>query len=222
LEMGVGADRRYVIARRAAQEIAPGMVVHLGIGIPTLVADFIPNDWRVMFFGQNGILGAGPTPLKGEEDANLCNTSGYPVTAVSGASFFDSTIAYGIIRRGLVDLTILGALEVSQRGDLANWIVPGEQIHGIGGAMELAERAKKVVILMNHCNKQGRSKILKECTLPLTAKECIDMIITEMAVIEVTNHGLVLKEVLHPYSLNEVIRCTDAALKIDENLQLPD
>ncbi|MCK9905512.1 succinyl-CoA--3-ketoacid-CoA transferase, partial [Frankia sp. Cpl3] len=168
--MGLAIEARYMIARRAAQEIAPGMVVHLGIGIPTLVADFTPPDWNVMFLAQNGILGAGSSPLKGEEDANLCDTSGYPVMAVAGASFFDPAIAFGMIRRGLLDLTILGGLEVSQHGDLANWIVPGKSVHGIGGAMELALRAKKAVVLMSHLDKAGKPKIMRECTLPITAK----------------------------------------------------
>ncbi len=219
--MDMGTEQKYLIARRAAQEITPGMVVHLGIGIPTLVADFTPHDWGVMFLGQNGILGAGPTPLRGEEDANLCNTSGHPVTTAPGASFFDSSAAYGIIRRGLLDLSILGALEVSEQGDLASWIIPGQRIYGIGGALELAQRAKRVVVLMNHLNKQGESKIRKECTLPLTATACIDLIITEMAVMQVINRRLFLKEVLHPYTLTDVIRSTDAPLQIDEHLQLP-
>lgn len=222
MEMDLGVDPRYVIARRAAQEIAPGMVVHLGIGIPTLVADFIPPDWNVMLLSQNGVLGAGPSPLKGMEDANLCDTSGYPVTAVAGASFFDTAMAYGMIRRGLLDLTILGGLEVSQHGDLANWVVPGKSVHGIGGAMELAMRAKKVVVLMNHLNKQGKSKIVKACTLPLTARRCVDLIITEMAVIQVTERGLMLKEVLQPYTLADLLKHTDAPLQFSEDLHVPD
>jgi acetate CoA/acetoacetate CoA-transferase beta subunit len=218
--MGMAIEQRNIIARRAAKEILPGMVVNLGIGIPTLVADFIPDDWYVMFHAENGILGVGPSPLTGEEDENLCNAGGFPVTVVPGASFFDSTAAFGIIRRGLLDMTILGALEVSQKGDLANWIVPGKRVPGIGGGMELAQKAKKVIVLMNHTNKQGESKIVKECKLPLTALECVDLIITEMAVIEVTFDGLVLKEVMYPFTLADVIKYTDAPLKLSEDLQI--
>ncbi len=211
--MGVGVeDSRYRIARRAAQEIQDGMLVNLGIGIPTLVANYVPPELQVFFHAENGILGTGPSPAKGSEDPALCNAGGFPVTIVPGASYFDSATAFGIIRRGYVDITILGALEVSQHGDLANWIVPGKRVPGMGGAMELAQKSRKVIVLMNHTNKQGESKILKQCSLPLTAPRCVDMIITEMAVMEVTDEGLILREVMAPFTAEEVIRQTDAEL----------
>jgi len=213
--MGMGVeDSRYRIARRAAQEIQDGMLVNLGIGIPTLVADYVPQHIQVFFHAENGILGTGPSPARGSEDAAMCNAGGFPVTIMPGASFFDSATAFGIIRRGHVDITILGALEVSEDGDLANWIIPGKRVPGMGGAMELAQKSKKVIVLMNHVNKQGESKIMKQCSLPLTARRCVDLIITEMAVIEVTEEGLVLKEVMSPYTIQDVIDRTEADLRI--------
>lgn len=217
--MGVGEQSRDRIAERAAREIKDGMVVNLGIGIPTRVADFIPEGVRVVFHAENGILGAGPSPSPGEEDPFLCNAGGYPVTVVGGASYCDSAMAFAMIRRGCIDITILGALEVSERGDLANWIVPGRRVAGIGGAMELAQKAKKVVVLMNHVNRQGESKVKKQCVLPLTARECVDLIITEMAVMEVTSGGLLLKEIMFPYTLDDVVRHTEAELTIPDGIK---
>jgi len=211
-----------MIARRAAREIQPGMAVNLGIGIPELVTDFIPHDWNVMFHSVNGILGIGSAPLKGQEDPYLFNSGGTPVTIVPGASFFDSTIAYGMIRRGKLDVAMIGGLQVSRNGNLANWIVPGKRVYGIGGGTELALHAKKVIVLMSHVNEEGEPKIVKDCTLPLTAKNCIDLIITEMAVIEVTEAGLMLTEVMYPYTLEEVIGKTGAPLSISEQLQTVD
>ena len=212
--MGLGIEARKRIAKRAAKEIEDGMAVNLGIGIPTLVADYIPSHINVQFHAENGILGTGPTPAKADTHPNICNAGGYPVTVVAGASYFDSTTAFGMIRRGYLDIAILGALEVSEKGDLANWIVPGKRVPGMGGAMELAQKTKKVIVLMNHTNKQNKSKILKACTLPLTAKRCVDLIITEMAVIEVTKKGLLLLEVMAPYSVEDVIQHTDAPLQL--------
>ncbi|KON70663.1 3-oxoacid CoA-transferase subunit B [Peribacillus butanolivorans] len=212
--MGMGVDVRNRIAKRAAKEIHDGLIVNLGIGIPTLVADHLPQDIHVLFHAENGVLGTGPSPNQGEEDPALCNAGGFPITSVMGASYFDSATAFGMIRRGYIDITILGALEVSETGDLANWIVPGKRVPGMGGAMELAQKAKKVIVLMNHVNKQGESKILKKCTLPLTARHSVDLIITDMAVMEVTKEGLVLKEVMAPYTVDDVIANTEASLKI--------
>jgi acetate CoA/acetoacetate CoA-transferase beta subunit len=217
--MGVEEESRDRIAKRAAREIKDGMVVNLGIGIPTRVADFIPEGVRVVFHAENGILGAGPSPAPGEEDPFLCNAGGYPVTVVDGASYCDSAMAFAMIRRGCIDITILGALEVSERGDLANWIVPGKRVAGIGGAMELAQKAKKVVVLMNHVNRQGESKVKRRCSLPLTARECVDLIITEMAVMEVTSEGLLLSEIMAPYTLDEVVRHTEADLIVPDSLK---
>ena len=210
--MGMGVDIRNRIAKRAAQEIKDGMIVNLGIGIPTLVANHIPSGIQVLFHAENGILGTGSSPQNGEEDENLCNAGGFPITVVPGSSYFDSATAFGMIRRGYLDITILGALEVSEKGDLANWIVPGKRVPGMGGAMELAQKAKKVIVLMNHVSKQGKSKILKHCSLPLTAKGCVKLIVTEMAVMEVTEEGLVLREVMSPFTVEEVISHTEAAL----------
>jgi acetate CoA/acetoacetate CoA-transferase beta subunit len=221
LDMGVGVEQRHLIARRAAKEIEPGMLVNLGIGIPTLVADYIPPEWNVMLHAENGILGTGPSPAKGEEDENLCNAGGFPITLMPGASYFDSTVAFGMIRRGYLDMTILGALEVSEKGDLANWIVPGKRVPGMGGAIDLAQKSKKVIVLMNHTNKAGEPKILRECTLPLTAPSCVDMIITERAVIEVVNGELHLREVLYPYTVEEVIESTGAPLHFTERSNIP-
>ncbi|PEZ77182.1 3-oxoacid CoA-transferase subunit B [Bacillus sp. AFS017274] len=212
--MGMAVDVRNRIAKRAAKEIHDGLIVNLGIGIPTLVADHIPQDIHVLFHAENGVLGTGPSPDPGQEDPALCNAGGFPITTVMGASYFDSATAFGMIRKGYIDITILGALEVSEKGDLANWIVPGKRVPGMGGAMELAQKAKKVIVLMNHVNKQGESKILKACTLPLTARQSVDLIITDMAVMEVTEEGLVLKEVMAPYTVDDVISNTEATLKI--------
>ncbi|HZH61932.1 MAG TPA: 3-oxoacid CoA-transferase subunit B [Metabacillus sp.] len=219
--MGLNAfDERNRIAKRAAEEIANGMIVNLGIGIPSLVPNHLPQHVHVMFHAENGILGMGESPEKGMENPTLCNAGGFPVTIVSGASYFDSATAFGMIRSGYLDLTILGGLEVSQKGDLANWIVPGKRVPGIGGAMELAKKAKRVIVLMNHCNKKGESKIVKECSLPLTAKECVSLIITDMAVIEITDQGLCLTEVMEPYTVHDVISKTKAPLQISKKIRM--
>src|SRR5690625_3283993 len=194
------------------------MIVNLGIGMPTLVANHISKNIHVMFHAENGILGAGPSPFIGEEDENLCNAGGLPITVVAGASYFDSTYAFSIIRRGLLDVTILGAFEVSEYGDLANWIVPKKIVSGMGGAIELAQKAKKVIVVMSHQDKHGRSKIVKQCSLPLTAKRCVDLIITNMAVIEVTPKGLILLEIMDGHTVDEVIAATDAPLEVATGL----
>jgi acetate CoA/acetoacetate CoA-transferase beta subunit len=220
--MGMGVDIRNRIARRAAREIQDGMIVNLGIGIPTLVANHLSPGVQVLFHAENGILGTGPSPANGEEDENLCNAGGFPITVVPGSSYFDSATAFGMIRRGYLDITILGALEVSESGDLANWIVPGKRVPGMGGAMELAQKAKKVIVLMNHVNKQGKSKILKQCSLPLTAKGCVKLIVTEMAVMEVTDRGLLLKEVMSPFTVDQVLSHTEATLIVPELIPVID
>jgi acetate CoA/acetoacetate CoA-transferase beta subunit len=220
--MGMGIDVRNRIANRAAKEIKDGMIVNLGIGIPSLIPNHLPENIQVMFHAENGVLGVGKSPEKGSEDPTLCNAGGFPVTVVPGASFFDSATAFGMIRSGNVDLTILGGLEVSEKGDLANWIVPGKRVPGIGGAMELAKKAKKVIVLMNHCNKYGEPKLLESCTLPLTVKACVSLIITDMAVIEVTDHGFLLKEVMAPFTVEEVKVKIGASLMISDCLQIID
>lgn len=216
--MDVAVEERHIIARRAAQEIKNGMTVNLGIGIPTLVADYLPANVNVVFHVENGILGCGPSPLSGEENPMLCNAGGYPVTVVPGASYFDSTVAFAVIRRGLLDMTVLGALEVSSSGDLANWIVPGKRIPGPGGAIDLAQKAKKVVIVTSHLNRKGSPKIVEHCSLPLTAPYCVNMVITEMAVMEVKADGMHLLEVHEKFTVQEVLAATGTTLKVPEQV----
>ncbi|MFA9556229.1 3-oxoacid CoA-transferase subunit B [Evansella sp. AB-rgal1] len=216
--MGLGKDIRHSIAKRAAKEIKPGMIVNLGIGIPTLVADYV-GDIPVMFHAENGVLGTGPSPEKGKENPNLCNAGGFPITTIPGASYFDSATAFALIRRGFLDMTILGALEVSEKGDLANWIVPGKRVPGMGGAVELAQKAKKVIILMNHTDKYGNPKIVKQCELPVTAPRCVDMIITDMAVFSITKKELVLEEVFEPYTIDNIIEKTAATVKVKNSIK---
>lgn len=216
--MGLGAETRRRIAKRAAEEITYGMIVNLGIGIPTLVADYLRPELGVMLHTENGILGMGPSPEEGMEDGHLSNAGGYPVTLIQGASYFDSATAFGIIRKGYLDMTILGALEVSEQGDIANWIVPGKRVPGMGGAIDLAQKAKKVIVLMNHTNKDGGSKIVQRCTLPLTVQKGAHMIITEMAVFHVNEDHLELIEIMHPYTLDEIEKATEATFKVSPTL----
>ena len=202
--MGLGIGARDKMAKRAAKEIKVGMTVNLGIGIPSLVPNHLPKDLRVMFQAENGILGIGPSPEMVEVEENLCNAGGLPVTVIAGASYCDSATSFGMIRSGKVDITILGALEVSSQGDLANWIVPGKKVPGMGGAIELAQKAKRVVVLMGQTDKYGNPKIVDRCSLPLTSSACVDLIITEMAVFNITSDGLELLELFSPFSLKEV------------------
>lgn len=218
--MGLGIETRHRIARRAALEINNGMIVNLGIGIPTLVADYIEKDLHIMLHTENGILGMGGSPQAGSEDGNLSNAGGYPVSIKPGASYFDSATAFGIIRKGLLDVTILGALEVSEKGDIANWIVPGKRVPGMGGAIDLAQKAKKVIILMNHTDKYGNPKIVKNCSLPLTVKEGADMIITEKAVFHCEDGKLYLREIMSPYTVEDVIQTTGASIVVDEQISV--
>jgi acetate CoA/acetoacetate CoA-transferase beta subunit len=206
--MGMG-EIREIIAKRAAQEIKSGMIVNLGIGIPSLVPDFLSSEINVMFQAENGILGMGPSPKK-DADGDLSNAAGYPVTLLPGASFFDSAMAFGMIRGGFIDISILGALQVAANGDLANWIVPGKRVPGVGGAMELAYGAKKLIALMSHTDKNGAPKIVKKCSLPITAFQCVKMIITEMAVFEIVPKGLVLKEIMPGYTMADIQNSTEA------------
>jgi len=217
--MGMGVTTRNKLARRAAEEIHDGMVVNLGIGIPSLVPNFIPKERKVIFHAENGITGMGPSPNKGEEDENLCNAGGFPVTLNTGGSYCDSAIAFGMIRSGKIDMTILGSLQVSEKGDLANWIVPGKKVPGMGGAMELAQKAKKVMVLMNHTDKNGQSKIVKECTLPLTGAACVKLIVTDLAVFQVTEKGLWVMELFAPYDSEEVRRKTPCELTWAEHIR---
>ena len=212
------ADIKEIIARRVAKELKDGDVVNLGIGLPTMVANYIPHDYDVTFQSENGFLGLGTAAEKGREDVDLINAGAQYVTIKSGAVFFDSAASFGIIRGGHVDATVLGSLQVDQEGNLANWIIPGVMLPGMGGAMDLVVGAKKVIIAMQHTNK-GQHKILKRCTLPFTALKVVDMIVTEMAVMEVTEMGLVLTEINPEYTVDQVKEATEAPLIISPQLK---
>ena len=209
---------REVIAKRAAMELKDGDVVNLGIGLPTLIPNYLPEDVHVTLQSENGLLGMGPAPAEGEEDVNLVNAGGGYITALSGAVSFDSATSFVIIRGGHVDLTFLGALQVDEKGNLANWMIPGKLTPGMGGAMDLLIGAKKVVLTMEHTAK-GTPKILKECTLPLTAAGQVNMIITEMGVMEITPEGIVLKEINPEFSVEQIQEVTEAKLIIHKNLK---
>ena len=214
-------DARQIIAQRAAQEVKDGMVVNLGIGIPSLVPDYLDKSVRVFFQAENGILGMGPTP-KTNADGNLSNAAGYPVTILPGASYFDSAAAFGIIRRGCIDSSILGALQVNSQGDLANWIVPGKRVPGVGGAMELAYGAKNLIALMTHCEKDGRPKIVSECTLPITTYHCVKKIITDRAVFSIVDQKLFLDELMPGSSLSDVKNKTEADFSLSSTFKTND
>ncbi len=202
-------DTREVIARRAALELGDGEIVNLGFGMPLKVADYIPHGVEVILQSENGCLMTGPTPKRGEENGDNGNAGGMPLTLLKGASIFDIATSFGIIRGGHVNTTVLGALEVAQNGDLANWSMPGRS-PGMGGAMDLVVGAKKVVVILQHTDKKGNSKILKECTLPLTAKAAVHVIITEQAVFHVTPDGLVLKEAIAGKTPEDIRAITEA------------
>jgi len=211
-------DKREMIGARIAKEFKDGDYVNLGIGLPTEAANHIPEGINVIFQSENGLLGAGPKPPEGQEDKDMINAGGGYITCIPGASFFDSATSFAIIRGGHIDATVLGALQVDQKGNLANWLIPGKMIPGMGGAMDLVTGAKKVIVAMEHCDKYGNSKILKKCTLPLTAKGKVNLIITDMAVIEVCSEGLYLREIAAGLTLENVIQATEAELIIPERV----
>lgn len=206
------------IARRVAKELKNGEVVNLGIGIPTMVAGYIPEDVHIVLQSENGFLGLGPPAQAGQEDLDLVNAGGFFSTVLPGASFFDSSMSFSLIRGGHVDVTVLGALQVDEKGNLANWAIPGKTVPGVGGAMDLTVGAGRVIIAMEHTAK-GKPKILKNCTLPLTAVGEVDMIVTELAVMQLTRHGIELKEVASGISVEEVQAVTEAELIVNSTVE---
>ena len=203
------------IAQRISKEVKDGYYVNLGIGIPTLVANFVSPDLSVEFQSENGVLGMGPFPFEGEEDPDLINAGKQTITTLPGASFFDSAFSFGMIRSKKVDLTILGAMEVSENGDIANWKIPGKMVKGMGGAMDLVASAENIIVAMMHVNKAGESKILKKCTLPLTGVGCVKKVVTEMAVLEVTPNGFKLLERAPGVLVEDIVKSTEADLIIE-------
>ena len=206
------------IAKRIAKEVKDGYYVNLGIGIPTLVANYVRDDIQVEFQSENGILGMGPFPFEGEEDPDLINAGKQTITALPGASFFDSAMSFGMIRGKHVDLTILGAMEVAENGDIANWKIPGKMVKGMGGAMDLVASAENIIVAMMHTNREGESKLLKRCTLPLTGVGCVTKVVTDLAVLEVTDKGFKLQETAPGVSVEEVKKDTEGTLVVEGDI----
>ena len=209
------ALNKFQIAQRIAQELQDGFYVNLGIGIPTLVANYIPVGINVVLQSENGLLGMGPFPLEGEENADLINAGKQTITTLRGSSIFDSAMSFGMIRSGKINLTVLGAMEVSENGDIANWKIPGKMVKGMGGAMDLVASAKNIIVAMMHTSPSGESKLLKSCSLPLTGRNCVKKIVTDLAVIEITSHGFKLLEKAPGVTVQEIQEKTKADLIVE-------